>query len=369
MFFWLIFYLIVTAYCSIILAAIIGWGMHPKQKPVPLPEQEFFISVIIPFRNEEQNLLGLLKSISDFRYNPECFEVIFIDDHSDDQGLSMVKSFAETNKNIRVFCLPESKCGKKEALDLGIRNSKGEICLLTDADCFPNPDWLNSYNSFYQASYKPSMIIGLVDYLPSQKLIQHIFRLEFLSLVITGAGLAILNKPIYCNSANLAIRRSDYPGIKSLKSEIPTGDDVFLLHELSKQRKSVKVLKSVESIVYTKSPESLKEFFNQRIRWGSKAKNYNLVLPLILSIIVFLTAGILVSGMVYGLFRQSILLFFYGFGLKIIVDSILFLSGSGFFKFNHLLWLILPIELFYPLYILFAGFAGTIKKPFEWKGR
>jgi cellulose synthase/poly-beta-1,6-N-acetylglucosamine synthase-like glycosyltransferase len=368
MFFWLIFYLIIAAYSLVIAAAAVGWRILPKQGSFQLDNRKTFFSIIIPFRNEEQNLEGLLQSISNFRYNTDCYEVVFIDDHSDDKGLNIVKAFAVINKNIRAFKLSDSMHGKKEALDMGIQKAKGEVCLLTDADCIPGPDWLNSYNRFYRTNHKPSMIIGLVDFLPGQTPLQQIFRLEFLSLIITGAGFASLNKPIYCNSANLAIKKSDYPGIKQMKREIPTGDDVFLLHELSRMKKSIKVLKSDESIVYTKPPKSLKEFLNQRIRWGSKAKNYNTFWPVILSIIVFLTSGILLSGFVYGLLSKGVNFFLLGMGIKIFVDGILFLSGSGFFKFNHLLWLILPIELFYPFYILIAGLAG-IKKPFEWKGR
>lgn len=368
MVFWLIFYLILICYSIVILSASAGWlslsGSNNKLKK----DQQTYISVIIPFRNEENNLQRMFDCIASLKYNNNYFEVVFIDDHSKDRGLEMVKSFAGSRSNIKFFQLNQNQKGKKEAVDMGIKRAKGEVCLLTDADCILQKEWLNAFNIFYIENKKPSMIIGLVDYLSDNYIFQHIFRLEFLSLIITGAGLAGINLPVYCNSANLAIKRSDYPGIDSLRKEISSGDDVFLLHELSRLKKPIKVLKKKEGIVYTIPPLTIQEFLRQRIRWGSKAKNYKNTMPVILAFLVFFTAGILITGLIYGIQNKSYTFFLYGVAIKIVTDTFLFLSGASFFNLYRLIIFIVPLEIFYPFYIMITALAG-IKKPFTWKGR
>lgn len=368
MVFWLIFYLILISYSVVILSASAGWcsisGNNNKLKK----DEQTYISVIIPFRNEENNLHRMFDCIASLKYNTNCFEVVFIDDHSNDRGLEMVKSFAGSRSNIKILQLDQDQKGKKESVNIGIKQAKGEVCLLTDADCILQKEWLNAFNKFYIENKKPSMIIGLVDYLSDDYIFQHIFRLEFLSLIITGAGLAGINLPVYCNSANLAIKRSDYPGINSLRKDISSGDDVFLLHELSRLKKPIKVLKKKEGVVFTIPPQSIQEFLRQRIRWGSKAKNYKNIMSMILAYLVFFTAGILIAGFIYGIQNKSYTFFLYGMAIKFVTDTFLFLSGAGFFNLYRLIIFIVPLEIFYPFYIVVAALAG-IKKPFTWKGR
>ena len=105
-----------------------------------------YVSVIIPFRNEEKNILANLKSIEAQDYPKEKFEVIYIDDSSEDISLNLLQD----NKiagNIKVLSVPQEfseNAHKKRAVRYGIENSSGKIIVTTDADCVHEKKWLSS---------------------------------------------------------------------------------------------------------------------------------------------------------------------------------------------------------------------------------
>lgn len=368
MFFWLFFFLILIIYFLFIAIASYGWIRLNRFIPDKPVQNNIFLSLIIAVRNEENILPELLSSLHRLKYPDLFYEVVFVDDHSEDNTYSILKKESELNTSFKTIHLGNNKSGKKEAIKEGVFKAKGELCILTDADCRFNPEWLDHLSSFYIASGKPSLIIGLVDYFPAKGVLNDLFRLEFLSLVITGAGLATNRIPVFCNGANLAVKRNDFIELAELNENHASGDDVFLLHALKKNNRPIKVIKSVESLVETKPPEGIRDFLQQRIRWASKAKSYHDIPSLILAIIVFLSSLNLIIATLAGVYQNYFKFLFWGFLLKISADIILFISGSRFLKLFKILYLIPFMELIYPFYILFTTLTG-IKKPFTWKGR
>ena len=91
------------------------------------------VSVLIPVRNEENNLSSLLQSLKNQSYSN--YEIILIDDHSSDGTFDWMVKVAIENKDIIVCQLPNSLHGKKNAIEQGIKAASGEIILTTDSDC------------------------------------------------------------------------------------------------------------------------------------------------------------------------------------------------------------------------------------------
>ena len=105
-----------------------------------------FVSIIIPFRNEKENILENLKSIESQLYPEEKFEVIYVNDSSEDNSLDLLKSNIKQN-NLRVLSVPNDfsiNAHKKRAVRFGIENAKGMIIVTTDADCIHDEEWLKS---------------------------------------------------------------------------------------------------------------------------------------------------------------------------------------------------------------------------------
>lgn len=95
------------------------------------------ISIILPARNEENFIERCLNSLLNQDY--DNYEIIAIDDRSDDNTGNIIKSIAEKNSKIKYVLArpkPDKWIGKNWACVEGYRKSSGELLLFTDADTF-----------------------------------------------------------------------------------------------------------------------------------------------------------------------------------------------------------------------------------------
>ncbi len=83
---------ILALYCSLIVAFIVGFDKVKNFESTKISPKTKF-SVIIPFRNEAENLTALLHSISLLNYPKELYEILFIDDDSEDDSVHLITNF------------------------------------------------------------------------------------------------------------------------------------------------------------------------------------------------------------------------------------------------------------------------------------
>jgi cellulose synthase/poly-beta-1,6-N-acetylglucosamine synthase-like glycosyltransferase len=102
------------------------------------------VSVLVPIRNEESRMAGLLESLAQQDY-PEA-EFIFIDDGSTDKSPRLLKDFAAAHPAVRIITLGENPGPnrKQYALARGIETARGNLLLFTDADCEVPPRWISA---------------------------------------------------------------------------------------------------------------------------------------------------------------------------------------------------------------------------------
>lgn len=330
------------------------------------------ISVVVAFRNESNHLKNLLTNLLNQNYPSELMEIILVNDHSEDQGNAVIKSFLKENKSNKISVIQAKGYGKKAALYEGILKANGNLIVTTDADCTVHENWLIKIASFFEQE-KPLIILGPVVYSNQKGWLKKFFSLEFISLVASGAGSVGNNLPLMGNGANLAFERKVFleAGIEAQKQQYPSGDDVFFIHYISKNygRNTIRFIKNKEVIVQTPPPQCLNDFMNQRARWGSKAKGYTLPWPLIVSFTVLIFNGLLVTGFIYGFFTPwfwSVFILFVLF--KFLIDFPLLNDFSAFTNNHNLILYLLPFELIYPLYLFFAAIKGLFFS-YQWKGR
>jgi chlorobactene glucosyltransferase len=103
------------------------------------------VSIIVPMRNEERNARRCIESLVSQRY--PGFEVIAIDDRSQDNTLKILKELASKYSNLKVIegtPTPEGWVGKNHALWQGVKQAKGKWILFVDADTVSEPYVLSS---------------------------------------------------------------------------------------------------------------------------------------------------------------------------------------------------------------------------------
>ncbi len=190
-----------------------------------------------------------------------------------------------------------------------------------------------------------------------------------MSLVLIGAGYIGINKPVFCNGANMVYRHGEVLKLPDpYFSSTPSGDDVFLMQQLSqKNNNGIAFLKSKNAIVKTSPPSSLKQFFSQRVRWGSKTKHYKSGFAKFLALSVFSTNFMLLLFWVLAAFGITLWIYALIFTIiKIVIDAFVLIPASDFFEKNKLILLIIPASVMYPFYNIVAAFAALFMKE-EWK--
>jgi len=340
------------------------WNQTPifqseKQEKAPL------ISVLVAYKNEQENLPNLLSSLSQQNYTN--WELILIDDHSDDKGLHACKDLIN-HFPFDIQCIPNSLGqGKKQALQTGAKIAKGELLVTTDADCSFGPDWLQTIASFY-TNHNSDLIIAPVRLLNNSGLLSTFQAYEFTALQITGGASALNQSAIMLNGANLACKRDLYLNADLLNT-IASGDDMFLLEWAKKEGKKVHYLKSPKSMVYTPCEPTFSKVLKQKSRWALKAKHYSDKKILVTGALVSLLTLVQLVLFIAAFFNPFIsLVFILLLTSKLMVDYRLLRAGRYLFGLMPCLRLLLFFQLLYPFYVL-SVFIYPLFVPLTWKGR
>lgn len=332
-----------------------------------------FISIIIPFRNESENILANLKSIEKQNYPTDKYEVIYVDDFSTDDSIELLKVSIK-NSNVKVISVPEdySKYAhKKRAIRFGIQNSKGDIIVTTDADCFHTSEWLKTLLSTFTDN--TGFVSGPVQFIDEEKYFSKLQKLEFAGLVLVGAGLIGIKKPTICNAANLAYRKKAFDEVNGFADQmnLSSGDDELLMQKIKKETKyEVKFCLNKNAIVSTEANASMSKFYNQRKRWSSKGLFYAdkfLVLKLIGFYMFFIG---LLAQLILGIFCNKIFIFtfIFSFILKALFEYRVLSYGTSLLFDKKILKPFITAEMFHTPYIVIAGISGAFGN-FTWKDR
>jgi cellulose synthase/poly-beta-1,6-N-acetylglucosamine synthase-like glycosyltransferase len=327
------------------------------------------ISVIIPARNEEKNIGKLLLALQSQSYPVELLEVVVVDDHSTDGTVAVVQQFP----TVKLIQLKEDNINsyKKKAIETGISSATGELIITTDADCIPEKSWLQTIALFKEEN-DSALIAAPVVINCNSTLVQMFQAMDFMVLQGITAAVVYKKKMSMCNGANLAYEKKAYQDVNGFAGidHIASGDDMLLMHKIWKRYPNkVHYLKSKPAIVSTESEKTWKAFFNQRIRWASKARSYQdkRIFPVLL-VVYFLNLCFLTLA-IAGFFYSHYWLFFAGLWIaKTLVEFPFFMSLSKFYNkqwANKLFFFFQPLHIFYTI---ISGLFGQFGK-YEWKGR
>lgn len=116
-----------------------------------------YISIIICTYNRAQLLKKCIESILDNKYNPDKYEIVIVDNNSNDNTKEIAEKFVESNSNINYVV--ESKVGLSYARNRGIEISKGDIIAFLDDDTSIHDGYLSSIKEFFD-KYKDAVCVA-----------------------------------------------------------------------------------------------------------------------------------------------------------------------------------------------------------------
>jgi len=355
-------------YFLLLVALIVGWEISAKQTGAVKTSTPLSITVIIPFRNEANHLPALMM---DLIAQNNLSEVLFIDDHSTDNSIEVLKACIRDASRFKIISLPEGWNGKKRAIHHGIQEATGDLIATTDADCQLPHAWLNSIHGMFQ-NKKVQMVFGGVKILPQASVFSKLQSLEFSSLIGSGAATLGLGFPTMCNGANLAYRKSAFQDVHGFEGnfDIPSGDDEFLMRKVhEKYPEGISFLNDKSAVVSTYAQPTLKDFVSQRFRWAGKWKHNQSLGSKLLALFVFLfhTTFVVFIGLTIG-GKVNVFFALMMMSGKILLEFVFLVRVNSFLKQPVQPIYFLVLQFVHPLYVIVIGFLSQVGK-YSWKGR
>lgn len=358
------------AYAMLIYKIYSAWTFHETWSIPDNFKARTYISVIVACRNESKNILKLLDALigAASKYEGK-FEIIIVNDHSEDNTASLVSDYK--HPSVKLVNL-DSQSGKKAAISTGVSMSMGELILTTDADCIVPQDWFNIFASYFEFR-KVDFIAGPVIFSQGDGLIEKLQVQDLSGMMgVTQAGITT-QKWYMANGANMAFRRSRYNELQAYKDnqKWASGDDMFLIQSMAlKNANSIGYIKTKEAVV-TKPEPTLERFVRQRLRWGTKNKAYRhngiiKTLGLVFGFSSVILINIVLSPIV------STFLFFvalFQILIKWSIDYLFLKRMTEYFDQDEAMKKYILIAPIYLIYIVGIGLASLFVKNYRWKGR
>jgi cellulose synthase/poly-beta-1,6-N-acetylglucosamine synthase-like glycosyltransferase len=350
-------------------------ALHPFVAPASFTGTTTF-SIIIPARNEEENIQQCLLSILQQQYPTNLFEVIVIDDHSTDNTVNIIQHLQKQYCNLQLLSLAnliqskEINSYKKKAIEAAIQITKHEWIITTDADCIVAKTWLHT-NAAYIQQYKPVFVGAPVLFSNNGSLLSTFQQIDFMTMQGVTAAAVSAGFHDMCNGANLAYKKEVFNEVEGFKGIdiIASGDDMLLMNKI-KQRYPDKIgyIFSRDAFVTTTPMPTWKSFYNQRIRWASKSNHYEDKSILIVLLLMYLFNVSLLVLPIIALFHPILFLYWLALLLlKTFVETTFAVPMSRFFKIP-LKWYYAFLQLHHIVYMVIAGWLGKAGK-YQWKGR
>ena len=360
--------IIMILYTAMIVTALIGWK---RLKVEDEKEPWLGVSVLISARNEAENIETVIRDVLNQTYDTNLFELIVIDDNSEDKTYAKAEDLKADFTNLTVLS-NGSDAGKKSALLKGIDAAQFEIIATVDADCRVPSEWLVTMTSHW-VEHQTKMLLGPIVFNANQTVLQQAQATEMLAIMGLTGGFAAHLRPIMANGANLFFEKASFLEIGGYSnSNNPSGDDVFTMLKFNEMwPASVRFVKHYESATLTKPEATFSSFWQQRKRWLSKRSAYSSMLVKSTAIVTYLAN---LAALV------SLLTIIFAFGsvwanklmwvlfIKTLLDLILTRTVSRDLQPRCGIANILITEVFIVTYVSFIGIFGNVKK-YVWKGR
>ena len=226
-----------------------------------------FVSIIIPCRNEEKFIGKCLDSVIDNDYSKDKLEVLVMDGMSEDKTRKIIQQYIEKYPFIKILDNPKkiTPC----ALNIGIKNAKGEIIIRMDAHSIYKKDYISKCVKYLQ-KYNVDNVGGIIRTLSSKNTI----IAKAIAIILSnkfGAGNSRfrvgVDKPklvdtVFCG----CYRKEIFDKIGYFNENLIRGQDMEFILRLKKAGGKIFLVPYIITYYYPKS--NLKDFFIHNFKSG-----------------------------------------------------------------------------------------------------
>ena len=326
------------------------------------------VSVIICARNELKNLEKNLGSFLD-QIHPD-FEVVVVNDCSNDGTDWYLRDLSLKYKHLKVVTLsdhPRFKHGKKFAVTLGIKASKNENMIFSDADCLPaSNQWLSRMQGHF--TNNTEIVLGYSPYERTGGLLNRIIRFETFLTALNYISFALAGMPYMGVGRNLAYKKSLFfkgKGFASHMHILSGDDDLFVNQNATGSNTSVEIHPDAQ--VWSEPKHTFGAFFSQKLRHQGAGKAYQKSHKMILG----LQGG---SGVLFYLLLFALIIIQAQWWLiltiyltRLVVQFFVYVPCFRKLNCPDLIGWMPVLDLIYYFYLMFLSFVSLFKKRLEWK--
>ncbi len=326
------------------------------------------VTIIICARNELHNLQKNLIPILSQDHND--FEVIVVNDCSNDGSNWFLQDLAVEYANLKVVTIndhPRFKHGKKFAATLGIKASKNENMIFTDADCVPASDqWLKMMQSNFKGNTE--IVLGYSPYERRGGILNRFIRFETFYTALNYLSFALSGIPYMGVGRNMGYKKSLFfkgKGFASHMHILSGDDDLFVNQNATSLNTRIEI--HPKSHVWTEPKRTFSEFISQKLRHQGAGKAYKREHKKMLSLL----AG---SGFLFYVFLIVMLViqaqWWLIAGIYLIRLTVQLIVYTPVFKklnYPDLIWWLPVFDFIYYFYVMALSFITLIKKRVEWK--
>ncbi|KHE71426.1 glycosyltransferase family 2 protein [Halobacillus sp. BBL2006] len=350
------------------------WTIMNSLFLIPLSSPKFLskqpkVSLLVPLRNEEDNVEGLIQSLRKLTY--PSLEILLLDDHSTDDTYSLLLHEVKGDARFTIHQgkeLPDGWNGKVHACHQLSQWATGTYFLFLDADARVAPTVIEQTLATME-QHKANMLSGFPHY-PNNHFLSHMLvplQHMVIQLHLPLAIANFTNRPLFTAACGIFIMidRKTYEtvgGHASVKGSLV--EDVHLAREVKKKGYKMvlaNITPAVLSYMYSTASETW-EGFNKNIYTGlGRSIPMVIALSLFYSIVFLLPLGYLFAGLIQGSWIY-ILPYLLTVAFKMYVDA----------RTGHPLWLsfFVPISIVLLIAIMFSSMFIHLKgHTYTWKGR
>ncbi len=367
-----IFILLISA-VLIVLTFFVALGLSLEKKRANInginKDYQPFISIIIPARNEAENLPRLFTSLENQSY--KNLEIILIDDRSEDQSLKLMNNFhTASNLKIKVIANTESPGAfnpKVNVLLKGIEQAEGELFVFTDADCEAGECWAELLVEAF-SNLSTGVVCGMLTLTGENNVLCRFQNFDHFFRMLFAFGAIGLGKPIGCFGNNLAIRKETYLSVGGYECLLHSAtEDAELISKVNTAGKyKIRALFNDDSFIETVHKRTWNEHTNQAVRWAAGAvfsenrfAQTSFIALMIITAFCLLSIPLGILNPVFFIFPSVM----YGF---LFLSSIL-LGFTG--PVNTRYWKGLFVSvLLYPFIYVQSFFIAVLTRTINWKG-
>jgi cellulose synthase/poly-beta-1,6-N-acetylglucosamine synthase-like glycosyltransferase len=326
-----------------------------------------YVSVIIAARNEEENIGKCINSLKNLSYSPELLEIIIVNDRSNDKTREIILQSIKGYKNFKLIDSSENISkffpGKANAVDCGIKESRGEIIMMTDADCSVPVNWIQETIKYFND--ETGMVCGFTRINDENGLSARVQSLDWLYLLSTAIGSSGFNRTLACIGNNLSFRKTVYDetgGYEKIKYSVT--EDLALMRTIRNTGYKIKFPVNPLSVVITDECKTFYELYSQKKRWFRGGTGIGLF-GYFVGILMYSVNTIMLTGFLF----LPLYLYISFILIKFLSDILIIFRTYNKLHYRGLYKYFIFFEIYFMIYGLLLPFTFLTGYKVNWKNR